>query len=351
VRELELCKAMGLDNRSVQDRLRLLELGSKDKPFIEKLHRFVIDPYVEQIIDDFYEYVMTHHEFRAFIQDSSVVASLTRTFRIYLNTLGIDFDTLEYFNGRLRVGIAHHRIAMPLMLYECAYRKMQELILEKIPSELNEELTIALNRIVHKVVSLDITLAIDSYNLESVKGLKGEIKSLFEKEEQMKRYASIDPLTRIRNRGAILDRLRKITTDKTDLDDYCIIMIDVDNLREVNDRLGHLVGDYLIKVIVEKIKTKISKKDVFGRYGGDEFMILLKDRSVKASVSLAEEIREAVCEGTYNIGSETLNVSISQGVSALDKSKNIVEIIRNVDKAMIKAKHETSQKIVVAEGV
>jgi diguanylate cyclase (GGDEF)-like protein len=344
-----LCKALGLDNKAVHDRIRLLELGARDKETIDKLHRFVIDPHIDSIVDEFYEFIMSHHQFRAYIQDAALVAKLTRTFRIYLTTLGVDFDTLAYFNDRLRVGIAHHRISMPLMLYECAYRKMQELLLERIPEELNDKLVVALNRVVHKIVSLDITLAIDSYHMESVRDLKGEIKNLFEKEEQIKRYASIDPLTRIRNRGAILDRLRKVCSDKTNLNDYTVIMIDIDNLREVNDQLGHLVGDYLIKLIVEKIKTVLSKKDVFGRYGGDEFMILLENKNVEEALVVAHRINKVVTKEKFLVGSDELSVSISQGLSSLGKNRKIIENIRCVDNALIKAKHKKHDKIVIAE--
>lgn len=344
--EHNLCKALGLDGRAIKDRLRLLELSSNDEATVEKLHRFVIHPNLNEIIDEFYEFVMAHQEYRVFVHDASVVSRLTRTFRIYLESLGVKFGSMDYFQDRLRVGIAHHRIGMSLILYQTAYRKMQQILLDKIPRELNSDLTCDLVSIVHKIVSLDISLAIDSYNLENVKDLKAEIKKHFDKEVQFKHFASIDPLTRIVNRGSLIDKLKTIMKDSSDTQTYAVLMIDINNLRDVNDRLGHLVGDFLIKKIVEKVKEVLPKGSLFGRYGGDEFMLIVKSISRQEAETLAASIDTIIGGEVFSIGKENLSVGLSQGVSLLDRDASLAENIKRVDRAMIDAK-TSGQRIVV----
>jgi len=349
VRDHMLCKALGLDTKAIYERLHLLEFSGADRALVEKMHMFVIQPNLATLVDRFYEYVLAHPQFREFASDASTIAKLTHTFHDYLDTLGKNYESIDYFNDRLRVGIAHHRIGMSLMLYECAYHKLQSLLLNEIPAELNEKLFAGLQDIIRKVVALDISLAIDSYNLESFKGFKDEIRQLFSQEEKMKHYASIDPLTGVENRSAILQRIKQIISGSSDAESYALVMIDIDNLRSINDEQGHLVGDHLIKGVVDRIRSELEKHDVLGRYGGDEFLLLLKGVGLDQAVEKMKNIYRKVCKEEFDIGQGKIKVSISQGVTLLDGSKKLIDFIKKVDKALLQAKQAEKTKIVVSK--
>lgn len=152
-------------------------------------------------------------------------------------------------------------------------------------------------------------------------------------------YQSItDELTGIYNRRKIFEIL--VNEKETS---SVVALIDIDNFKQINDSLGYLIGDEVLKTVVETIKESIRKNDDIGRYGGEEFIIILRDIDFDEAINLLEVIRKTVesLEWQYN----GLRTSVSIGV-AKNTGAEAEDIFREVDRLVHEAKRTGKNKLV-----
>jgi diguanylate cyclase (GGDEF)-like protein len=169
------------------------------------------------------------------------------------------------------------------------------------------------------------------------------------------KHATVDALTGLDNRRQLDKRLMQeasvfLRTKRP----LSVLMIDLDHFKQVNDTHGHGVGDYVLKQIAKIIKKTIREYDVAGRYGGEEFAVLLPDTGLDGARKLAERLREEVEQTEINIGkfsgskTDTLNLTLSVGVSTFaDANMNPADIYEEADIALYKAKQEGRNMVVL----
>ncbi|MDX1811693.1 MAG: diguanylate cyclase [Gammaproteobacteria bacterium] len=333
----------GWDREKINARLRLCEIGEEDKAIARKLQDLVIQPNSKRIINDFYDYLFSFKEYRQLVGDTNTVNKLKKTQEEYLHTLGLDFDQVSYFDVRLRVGVAHHRIEMPLSLYECAYTKLRSIICAHIPTELEDDLQKELSNFLEKITSLDMSIAIDSYHDMSIRGFQRSIDKLEKRKEKLKEISHMDPLTGIANRNFLLHTLEHdIAAGKHKL---WLIMIDIDNLGSFNDSLGHLVGDYILKETIKRLSLQ-KHKHLLGRYGGDEFLMIVYDAD-KNNISNIKQSNQHLIEAqSISIGKKEFHISISQGAMPVTNDEPVSSLIQKVGKDLTADKNKkiTAQK-------
>jgi len=333
------CEAFGFNTENIKKRIRLLELSEKDASTSTLMQQIVIEPNAAPIINKFYTFLGNHKEFISYLSSDDIISRLKKTQLLYLNTLGMGFSEPEYFDLRLRIGVAHHRIGMPLNLYICAYSKLLSLILEQIPSEFEEKVVKSLQVFATKIVNLDISLAIDSYVESNIEQLETSIDNLEKKAKKLKRQSEIDPLTNIANRMTILGYLRhKMQKAKEKRTSLCLIMLDINDLDKVNNSFGHLIGDLLLKSTLEKINHMLESKDKIGRYGGDEFLIVTS-RNLDQARSLSNSILDEIAHNAFKIGEHQLNISLAYGITEFKADDAVPTILNRVDKELIKNKN------------
>jgi diguanylate cyclase (GGDEF)-like protein len=159
-----------------------------------------------------------------------------------------------------------------------------------------------------------------------------------------------DPLTKLYNRryfSEVSNNLFKIS--HRDFKPLSIVMIDIDNFKNINDTYGHSIGD---RVIIKLAKTLFRLKresDITCRYGGEEFIMLLPNTSIRGASVYSEKIRKKVEDTTVEIEEEiTITFTISLGVTQIDfiNDKNIETVINRADEALYKAKKEGRNQVV-----
>ena len=149
--------------------------------------------------------------------------------------------------------------------------------------------------------------------------------------------ATIDVLTHIPNRRATQAFLeRELSRIQRDQSEFSVLLIDLDNFKQVNDRWGHATGDYVLVKTADIFQSMIRKHDWAGRWGGEEFLIILPGPS-DAQV-LAERVRRAIADSEYSHGSASLKITISIGVACATFADQIDEILKSADQALYKAK-------------
>lgn len=117
--------------------------------------------------------------------------------------------------------------------------------------------------------------------------------------------------------------------------DLSLIFIDIDNLKEINDNLGHLAGDEVIKIVGQAIKKSIRKEDLGVRYGGDEFIILFFNQDKKETKKITERIRKEINKLAKEHG---LNIQISAGIACSDCLVDLEDMIKIADKNLYEEK-------------
>lgn len=171
---------------------------------------------------------------------------------------------------------------------------------------------------------------------------------IHEKSQELEFLANRDPMTQCLNRRALDRNLNKLFTEsKATGRELSCLMADIDFFKSVNDRYGHATGDQVIKAVADVLRLCTRDSDLVGRYGGEEFCVVLPDRDQKTATKVAERIREEIekspCGG--------VKITVSLGVSSLvQQAGRPDELVNQADKALYAAK-EGGRNRVVSWGV
>ncbi|MDI3477829.1 MAG: hypothetical protein PWQ59_1354 [Thermoanaerobacterium sp.] len=154
------------------------------------------------------------------------------------------------------------------------------------------------------------------------------------------RKALTDAVTGLYNRNYWEQIISDVTLHPR-TQNFSLILIDVDNLKEINDTYGHTAGDKVIETVGQAIKKCIRKEDAGLRYGGDEFIILLFNQDKKAAYRVIERIRKEISELAAGQG---MNIQISAGAAYYDCLRNMGDIIKMADRDLYKEKRVKKSK-------
>ncbi|MFO8191475.1 MAG: diguanylate cyclase [Bacillota bacterium] len=127
---------------------------------------------------------------------------------------------------------------------------------------------------------------------------------------------------------------------------FALIMLDVDDLKAVNDQHGHLVGDRVLKEFTVLVQGRLRSSDVFARWGGDEFIILLPDADLDQAVQMADRIRDTIASYKFSHGD---TVSCSFGVSGYEEGDDHIKVVQRADNRLYQAKNKGKSQV-VSEG-
>lgn len=159
-------------------------------------------------------------------------------------------------------------------------------------------------------------------------------------EEQLNQLASTDALTNTVNRRVFFEKanyeLKRIQRSKLH---FGLLMIDIDNFKKLNDQYGHQAGDTALQHIATTIKNQTRDIDVVGRYGGEEFIVLLPLTDQQQTTKTAEKLRQAVANQAFSYNNQTINITVSIGCTVcLPNEIDINPGISRADQALYRAK-------------
>ncbi len=163
------------------------------------------------------------------------------------------------------------------------------------------------------------------------------------------KLAASDPLTGAMSRRAILPLIERSVrrTVRTGLP-ACVAMIDLDWFKSINDRFGHLAGDQVLRRVVDRIRECSRDTDVIGRYGGEEFVLLLQGADQHAGARLVERVRSTVSATDWSDIGPDLKVSVSCGIASVRPTDTLDGLLARADKALYEAKRGGRNQLRVA---
>ncbi|WP_457643260.1 diguanylate cyclase [Persephonella sp.] len=174
-----------------------------------------------------------------------------------------------------------------------------------------------------------------------------DITEMKELENNLRNLATIDQLTGIYNRYAFEKFLEEESHRAQRYgSEFALIMFDIDNFKQVNDHYGHQTGDRVLKELVQVVKSVIRNSDIFARWGGEEFMILLPIKNKEDALKVAEKVRKTVEKHRFK---DVGHLTVSLGVSFFRKDDTIKSLIRRADTALYTAKKEGKNRTITAD--
>ena len=186
--------------------------------------------------------------------------------------------------------------------------------------------------------------------------LSQEVKTLRIDVEQAQHASLTDGLTGAYNRLAFDRHIQKLVRRHTISPISCaLLLLDIDNFKQVNDQYGHPVGDRVLMALVQRCRTLIRQDDLLARYGGEEFVVVLHGASLRQGLKKARALCKEVAGVRYAIDEqhphETIAFTVSIGVSALQPGDTAEDVIKRADQALYAAKHQGKNRAVSAAQV
>lgn len=163
-------------------------------------------------------------------------------------------------------------------------------------------------------------------------------RELARREQLMSYRASVDGLTGLFNRSAFQARAAELLAEAP-LERHCLVAIDLDRFKDVNDRWGHHAGDMALTHLAAVLRAQLRTRDIVGRLGGDEFMLLLPDTDADEAQAICDRIRAALRRMSLTVDEKTeIMLSVSCGVAASRPGRTYGELARQADRALYLAK-------------
>ena len=165
--------------------------------------------------------------------------------------------------------------------------------------------------------------------------------------EELERQAGVDSLTGINNRRTVTDMAtRAIAAAHRHGQTLAVLLIDADHFKRINDAHGHAVGDEALQLISATVQCELRSEDLFGRLGGEEFVVVLPAADEPAARSNAERLRANIEKAELRAGHGTVELCVSIGIAVIRAGDDFAALLRRADQAMYEAKRSGRNRVV-----
>ena len=267
----------------------------------------------EQIVDKF----LTVVNLQDFLLDHSVKTAeevRSKAWKKFILTLSV--SVISVFTAIFTMVYARYKVFTPLI-------RARNLIL-KLAGHQNA-----------RIQSSDILYPLSLF--EAIQKLQAQLAERDVLELQLRNIANTDILTGVSNRLALDEHIQYLEKHVKQLSQTCLILVDIDYFKQVNDQYGHIIGDQIIQLVASQLKKSVRSSDLIIRYGGDEFIIFLEYVEFGAALKVAEKIRAEVQQAHLKLeNGNSISVSVSIGVAT--GAENWLELLEKADQALFRAK-------------
>lgn len=189
------------------------------------------------------------------------------------------------------------------------------------------------------------------YEEREVEKQRKEIKYLKQRIKELEKQAVTDSLTGLINNRQTMESIfereskRAIRYERF----LSVLILDLDHFKQVNDSMGHPMGDKVLKTVAGLISTTIRGVDIACRYGGEEFLVFFPETHGYRAIKIAERIREVIQAYCFSCADKRFNCTISGGIAVYNGENTLAELIERADKALYQSKENGRNRISVAK--
>ena len=217
----------------------------------------------------------------------------------------------------------------------------------------------AINRLDGTIIHCEVRIEVHSRNEAGlpiiITGVNIDTTNLIKAKKQVEKFnilATLDHMTNLYNRRYFAEISKNIfLISKRNKYKLAIAMIDIDNFKNINDTYGHNIGDKVIIILAQEMKSLTRNSDIVCRWGGEEFIILFPETSIEGATNIATTIKESINKLNINIEkNKYINITISIGLSKVKIKDNLLNLessIANADKALYEAKRTGKNKVCI----
>ncbi len=179
--------------------------------------------------------------------------------------------------------------------------------------------------------------------------LRQQSQELENRNRELNELAVHDGLTHALCRGHIEAELRRLIKGlHRRHDDFCVLMLDIDFFKRVNDQYGHAVGDEVLRRLAAISQAQLRETDLFGRWGGEEFIVLMPQTKLAEAVEAAQRLRRAIGAMVFEVAGATFQVTVSIGAAQLQPQESADAVVARSDDALYTAKHAGRDCVIAA---
>lgn len=180
--------------------------------------------------------------------------------------------------------------------------------------------------------------------------LEASVRARAERARQLTSLISSDSMTGLLNHSSIMESLStELSRARRHNQPLSFAMIDIDHFKAVNDTYGHWVGDTVIKAIAQVLRQRLRKTDVIGRYGGEEFAVILSDVDAHTAARLIDRIRDGFTKIRHSGGDEEFFVTFSCGIATYPQIDDPATLTTTADEALYEAKQQGRNRVIISE--
>ena len=158
-----------------------------------------------------------------------------------------------------------------------------------------------------------------------------------ERNQALQQASTHDPLTGLPNRRLVGERLEQLIGERRR---FTLALLDIDHFKLINDRHGHDIGDRLLVAITQELSATLRHYDLCGRWGGEEFLLLLADTDLDEAQTIVERLRHRLADVTIHDDGQPLSVTVSAGLSQHRRGEPHQHTLKRADEALLKAKRD-----------
>lgn len=336
-----LCDQLRITPEELKSRLAFLSFSEEDRQNLNAIGQ-VIRLHVDEMIAVFYDHLNRFEELRAILSEPGLMERLKIKQREYLLTLGQSADAMDYAERRLRIGCVHERVGLKQKWYLGAYSALFRVIAAQLAAQYAGEVRrlVSLILTVDKLLRFDEIFVVDTYYHTTTQRLAESLQELNTAHHQLIEISRLDPLTQVNNRRSLMEMLElEVLRCRRYRHPLAVLFLDIDRFKAVNDRYGHALGDKVLQRIVQVAGSVIRPPDIFGRYGGEEFVIGLVECDLEGAQPIAERIRLAIERSALTWEGQMISVTVSIGIAVLTPDIESAEtLIGRADRALYEAK-------------
>jgi diguanylate cyclase (GGDEF)-like protein len=183
---------------------------------------------------------------------------------------------------------------------------------------------------------------------EQIEKQREELSIAYKKMEML---ARTDPLTQLSNRRDLLERFQQeVIRFERSGKPLTILLGDIDDFKMINDRYGHDCGDFSLVNTAEIMKSMVRKQDTVGRWGGEEFIILLPETSISGGEIVAQAIRRRIAAENFSFKTHNFSITLTFGVCGFIEEMDVDSCINRADEALYQGKRQGKNCVVLANG-
>jgi len=184
---------------------------------------------------------------------------------------------------------------------------------------------------------------------QRINNLASEYKKLEVEKQQFEVLSTTDVLTGVMNRAGVQHFLQGLFESNFNRNQMGVMLFDIDYFKKINDGLGHDAGDLVLSELAKIINEKVRHTDIFGRWGGEEFILVCSQTSEERLITLAEKLRELIEQHSFVIDGKSINVTVSIGVTKMNATETFETVFKRADKALYNAKNSGRNQVQFAQ--